>query len=259
MDFKLIFAILLCGHFGGDFYFQSQLMVVQKNEKKAVRIMLKHGLIYLATIVLPFLLFSILPIAGWGLILLIPLLHLFIDAVKDWWLSRKPFFEKHQMILFIADQVVHILTIAIIAYICAINAIIAYSPFGIYLEKIYAYLLLGLPAHKLMRLICLFLFLGKPVNIFIRKIIRAGDAIEQVEQNTKQKAGRIIGVLERYLTVILIILGQYAAVGFVFTAKSVTRFDKISKDPDFAEQYLIGTMSSVLFAITGAVLYSNVP
>jgi tetratricopeptide (TPR) repeat protein len=106
-------------------------------------------------------------------------------------------------------------------------------------------------------------------NNIVRKILTVVDTTEKTESseyqewktklisnsNRDQKAGRIIGVLERYLTVILILLGQYTAVGFAFTAKSLTRFDKISKDQHFAEQYLIGTMSSLLFTLIGAVLF----
>jgi len=67
----------------------------------------------------------------------------------------------------------------------------------------------------------------------------------------------MIGILERYLTAILVLSGQYTAVAFTLTAKSVARFDKIAKDQAFAEQYLVGTMSSVLLAIASAVLYQN--
>lgn len=62
----------------------------------------------------------------------------------------------------------------------------------------------------------------------------------------------MIGNLERFLIAILMFYGQYGAIGLVFTAKSVTRFDKITKEPNFAEYYLFGSLYSMLCVL---VLY----
>lgn len=37
------------------------------------------------------------------------------------------------------------------------------------------------------------------------------------------------------------------------TAKSIARYDRISKDQEFAEYYLLGTLLSTICAIAGAV------
>ncbi|GMA43371.1 hypothetical protein GCM10025853_08280 [Tetragenococcus halophilus subsp. halophilus DSM 20339] len=42
---------------------------------------------------------------------------------------------------------------------------------------------------------------------------------------------------------------QYAAIGFVLTAKSIARYNKIAEDPKFAEYYLLGTLLSSLLVI----------
>lgn len=44
-------------------------------------------------------------------------------------------------------------------------------------------------------------------------------------------------------------VGQYAAIGFVLAAKSVARYDRISKDQVFAEYYLLGTLLSTLLVM----------
>ena len=41
-----------------------------------------------------------------------------------------------------------------------------------------------------------------------------------------------------------IAMDQYAAMGLVLTAKSIARYDKITKDEKFAEYYLLGTLLS---------------
>jgi hypothetical protein len=61
-------------------------------------------------------------------------------------------------------------------------------------------------------------------------------------------AGAVIGFLERALTLTFVLAGQYTALGLVLTAKSIARHEEL-KDRHFAEYYLIGTLSSVLFAV----------
>lgn len=61
-------------------------------------------------------------------------------------------------------------------------------------------------------------------------------------------AGRLIGILERIITLTLVILDQIEAIALIIAAKSIIRFQS-AKEIRFAEYYLIGTMSSVLFAL----------
>lgn len=66
-------------------------------------------------------------------------------------------------------------------------------------------------------------------------------------------AGRIIGILERWL-IYLVILGSggYEAIAFILAAKGLIRFKNLD-DQNFAEYVLIGTLTSVLIAsVTGA-------
>ncbi|MCC9939665.1 DUF3307 domain-containing protein, partial [Streptococcus agalactiae] len=65
-------------------------------------------------------------------------------------------------------------------------------------------------------------------------------------EETIEGAGAMIGNLERLIMAILLISGQYAAIGLVFTAKSIARYDKISKSQVFAEYYLIGSLFSII-------------
>jgi len=60
--------------------------------------------------------------------------------------------------------------------------------------------------------------------------------------------GRAIGALERALALTLVLLGEYAAVGWIIAAKSLARF-KALEDREFAEYFLIGTLASFLLAL----------
>lgn len=60
--------------------------------------------------------------------------------------------------------------------------------------------------------------------------------------------GRIIGDLERTLIFLMALQGQLDAAGLVLAAKSIARFKEFESQ-DFAEYYLLGTLSSTLWAI----------
>lgn len=66
--------------------------------------------------------------------------------------------------------------------------------------------------------------------------------------------GRVIGTVERVIMLILIYMDQYSAIGLVLTAKSIARYDRITKDEKFAEYYLLGTLISAGIVIACAVL-----
>ncbi|HDS46403.1 MAG TPA: hypothetical protein ENN68_10095 [Methanomicrobia archaeon] len=63
-----------------------------------------------------------------------------------------------------------------------------------------------------------------------------------------EHAGLAIGILERIFVLTLVLYGQFTAIMLVLTAKSIARFEDLKKR-EFAEYYLIGTFSSMLFAL----------
>ena len=66
-------------------------------------------------------------------------------------------------------------------------------------------------------------------------------------------AGEVIGVLERLLTYTLVATGAFTAVGFVIAAKAAARYP-LFKEREFAEYFLIGTLTSVGLALLLALL-----
>src|SRR5205814_2301680 len=60
--------------------------------------------------------------------------------------------------------------------------------------------------------------------------------------------GRAVGSLERALALTLVLLGDYAAVGWIVAAKSLARFKQL-EDREFAEYFLVGTLASFLLAV----------
>jgi heme A synthase len=87
------------------------------------------------------------------------------------------------------------------------------------------------------------------VHIIVNWILRR----YQLPERGLRKAGATIGVLERMLVLTLVLIGQFAAIAIIFAAKSIARFEEL-KDREFAEYYLIGTLSSILFAMLVGIL-----
>jgi hypothetical protein len=60
--------------------------------------------------------------------------------------------------------------------------------------------------------------------------------------------GATIGVIERFLVVVLILGRAEAAIGLVIAAKTIARFKQLD-ERHFAERYLVGTLASVTIAV----------
>lgn len=71
---------------------------------------------------------------------------------------------------------------------------------------------------------------------------------EDAIDGDEYRAGRAIGILERTLIYLLVLKGQYAAIGIVLVAKGFTRFKELD-ERRFAEYVLIGTLLSTLLAL----------
>jgi len=91
-------------------------------------------------------------------------------------------------------------------------------------------------------LICL--FVGSLFVSLIFKILKYPEG----KFSGIRKAGMLVGILERFVILTFVLLNQYSGIAFIFTAKSIARFDEL-KNREFGEYYLIGTLASLSFAI----------
>lgn len=89
------------------------------------------------------------------------------------------------------------------------------------------------------------------VTVSVVEMVRPQQLQEEVRPRIG--AGEVIGVLERYLTALLVAAGGWTAVGFVVAAKAAARFP-LFKERAFAEYFLIGTLTSVGLAIAAGLL-----
>jgi hypothetical protein len=222
-------------HMLADYTFQSELWV---EEKKANGIwswaMIRHVLVVLfISYVLANQWFFIIPS------LIIAFSHMVIDGNKE-----KMRLGKYT---FFIDQAWHLVIISGVVILfekyCAINPIIQ----------------LSLNTHYLI-IIAAFLFCTKPANILIKEIFKyykivipqiPNNGILPIPNNDLLNAGKIIGIMERILTVTFVLLGQYEAVGFLIAAKSILRYE--GNNAARTEYVLIGTLLSFGIAIMTSV------
>lgn len=225
----ILLTKLLLAHFIGDFFLQPKHWVKEKEKKKLKSLKLYfHIAIHIA------LLFIILwDLSLWPIILIIGGLHLIIDALKLIVQTKKT-----KRLWFFIDQALHIIVIIATYYI--------YTQKTLDFKTVFT-------EQNLILITCL-VFLTRPVSIIMKTIFTKWNISKLTENNESLKdAGEYIGILERLLVFIFIIVNHWEAVGFLITAKSVFRFGdlKESKHRKLTEYILIGTLIS--FGIATAV------
>ncbi|MDQ0411878.1 DUF3307 domain-containing protein [Mesobacillus stamsii] len=65
--------------------------------------------------------------------------------------------------------------------------------------------------------------------------------------------GKLIGYIERLLVILLTYYSSYPAIAFIVTAKSIARFKQMD-DRDWAEYFLLGTLTSMFLGILFGIL-----
>ena len=119
---------------------------------------------------------------------------------------------------------------------------------------------LNISFQKLVSITTIMLLIVKPTSILVElslpeindnkeKDIDKDDKKEQgIDKDNKVNYGSIIGVLERFVIVLLAIINLWTSIAIVITAKSIARFKQL-EDKEFSQKYLIGTLLSVAMVL----------
>lgn len=249
--FKEYFVLLLLAHVIGDFYFQTGNMSRKKDS--SMKWVIMHSLFYwLSTLLIlspgfSISIFIIGTIAAASHAVIDILKYLYVKNIRK---SREISADKERNIFF-ADQLLHIICLVFIAYIAVLQNI----PLQFCSPVLGFFNIVKIDAFVFAFWAAALLIIHKPANIFISRILSVYRPENKDDTNKKDNnAGRFIGTIERIIILIFLSIGQYAAIGLVLTAKSIARYDKISKEKDFAEYYLIGTLISTLVVIVVSFL-----
>ena len=218
-----LLILQLMAHLVSDFYLQTEKSCKSKADNAfKSRHLYIHVLITFACAWL----FSFT--AGyWWMALSIAVLHLVIDGLKSVCKNVKG--------AFFIDQLLH-LTVIVVAIILYNNVCEVALP-------------AWLPETKVLLWIVAFVFCLRPANFFIQNIFKEAKISipDSGKENSLPNAGRVIGNVERMLTLAFVVLGQYEAIGFLLAAKSLLRFRET--DTVKSEYVLVGTLLSFGIAI----------
>ncbi|TAE86094.1 MAG: DUF3307 domain-containing protein [Bacteroidetes bacterium] len=221
---------LMMAHVLADFVFQSKHMVDNKNWFS--KPMLQHiGIVAAATVVFTF---------SWQLTLAVTSIHWVIDGCKC---SLKRKYPERESALFFADQFAHILSIIVIwgmhqGVMRAITQtlILPFSTYNMSLVLL-GYALVIWP-------------MGYAMQFALKGIARTTNA---TNDENLEHGGKLIGLFERIIILTLVLLGEYSAIGFLITGKSIIRF--ATQGENLRSEYvLVGTMMSYALAILVGVM-----
>ena len=239
---KNLLTLLIIGHFLGDFYLQSDDLATKQN--KSFVYLVEHGLIYLFSMTI-----VLLPIFGFQSlkwISIVSVVHFLIDSLQFFIKKNSELFGINPNILYLVHRLVHLVLLFLVSLWIILNqSINSYSEIVTYLES-YSYLNIELIFHWILAVILIL----KPASIVISNMLdQYQPTTVKEEEKGHPGAGALIGMLERLVILIMLTQNQYGAIGFVLTAKSIARYNKITENPQFSEYYLLGTLSSMLLVI----------
>jgi len=244
------FLSLLTSHLLADFIFQTNGMV---ENKKHPLVLLQHVFVVTSTT------FLLLRSFHWPILMTTFVTHLGFDYLK----SQQ---NKDTWQLFSIDQLAHLSVIVAIAIIYPNAADQGWWPFKnqVWQEAAF-YVSLCFIAGVILNVRVGGILIGKLTDP-IRKQIQDSKIIESPKSRNDrdptdddddylvegiEHGGIYIGWLERSMTMLLILVGQPNAIGFLIAAKSVMRFGEIkqAKHRKLAEYIIIGSFLSIGWGI----------
>lgn len=218
---------LILAHLIGDFLLQTGKGVKDKQERKhRSPFLYLHVFIHLVALAIVLQLNT----DYWLGVVIIVITHYIIDLAKLLFTT-----EKNGQVLFFLDQIAHLLVITGVVHY--------YHPFEWDINLLFS--------PQVLLFIAFLIFVTYASAIFISVLL------VNWKSESPNKAGRYIGMLERLFIFLFILLDYWQGIGFLLAAKSIFRFNDISKAEErtLAEYILVGTLLSFGIAIIAALGY----
>lgn len=224
----LILVKLILAHLIGDFLLQPRSWVEHKERLKTFAPQLYYHCAVHGVLV------ALVLWGSWSWLwgLAITVVHYAIDVVKISFQSPQ---SKSRW--FVADQVMHFVSLVIAGQLWIGEGV----AFGY---------LLQMPELWVYSAAVLFLSIVGRIGMEVL-LSNWAMVLPEAKDESLANAGKYIGILERLLVFVFVVLGRWEAVGFLLAAKSVFRFGDLTqaKDRKLTEYILIGTLLSFGIAI----------
>ena len=232
----MIFMQLILAHLLGDFILQPNSWVADKERKKGRSFylylhVLLHGLLALLLV---------WNLQLWWIAAIIMVSHFIID-----WAKLELQNPKTKRAWFFADQLLHLAVIVLLAN--------WYYPYFRWEDFINT---------QNLKYITAVIFLTVPASILVKTLISiwtpTSNDYNGIQTDSLVNAGKYIGILERLLVFVFIVVNHWEGVGFMIAAKSVFRFSDLAeaKQRKLTEYVLIGTLLSFGIAVVTGILVS---
>lgn len=224
---------LLLAHLVTDFILQPKGWVASRNEKH-----FSSGKLYLHGLVTGIMAYGFAGWQYWQVALVIMVTHTLIDGWKSYQADAPRYF--------IIDQLMHILVILLCWYFSFLhreNLIEAWQRIKI--------------NNNAWAMTAAVIFLTTPAGILIGQLTRGWR--EKIDNPASlANAGKWIGMIERIIVLIFVMLGQFAAISLLIAAKGIIRFNEKDRPEVKTEYLVIGTLMSIGIAIITGVALKNI-
>jgi len=171
-------------------------------------------------------------------------IHLGTDFSEQRFMNRRR--SADSAVVLAADQMVHVLTIAMMAWFVA-------RPGWVALKTEFSWS--AATGDRVLQAGIVYLavvFAGGYVIRYVTRNLVAGVKTSGETPEQLTNAGMYIGWLERFLIITAILVQSPSMVGLILTGKSIARFPELKER--FAEYFLIGTFLSVALAVSGGLV-----
>ena len=224
-------AALLAGHVLADFVFQSTALV--KRKKRSVTGLVEH--------------LAIVAICQGGTLMLFQSLEetsvatgiiLVTHGLMDYLKIQLELHRPRPLLWWMLDQAVHLVVLLTLAGYMGVHGPLTIEGWSRPL------------AQQVMAMVALFGFLGIGASALVSEVLSLAKvrSVSDVHIKSSPRLGQLIGMLERWLVACALLTGAWSAVGLIIAAKSLARFKEF-EDRNFAEYYLIGTLTSLLIVV----------
>lgn len=215
---------LIVSHLLTDFVLQPKSWIENRNSRHFASPMLYlHGLVT-GVAALLFLGFQYWLVAG-----IVMVTHIIIDGWKS--------YRREAFVYFIIDQLLHLSVIVACWHFLFVSKTD--------ILKAYHSALLN---NKFWIFAATTLFLTTPAGILIGQLTKGWR--EQISNpESLANAGKWIGIIERLIVFIFVLLGQYAAISLLIAAKGIIRFNEKDRPEVKTEYLVIGTLMSIGIAL----------
>lgn len=220
---------LLLAHLLTDFIFQPKSWVENRRQKHFA-----SGKLYLHGLLTGAVALIFIGLKYWPVAIVIAVTHTIIDGWKS--------YRKDAIQYFIIDQLLHMVVIAA----CWYFSFLEWQNITMALQKLNAYQNLWVIATGA-------ILLTTPAGILIGQMTK-GWREKIINPESLANAGKWIGVIERMIVFLLVLMGQFSAISLLIAAKGIIRFNEKDRPEVKTEYLVIGTLLSIGIAMLTGIL-----